>query len=253
MAKREKKEKKLKENGEESDNRLATVIFTLLTILIWLAVFAVLIKLDVGGFGSKVLRPLLKEVPGVNLILPGATDEEIIEENNQTFTNLAEAAAYIQELEARLAQYEASGSANEEAIGELNSEIERLRAFEEAQKAFQQEKEQYYQEVVLGNGTEVMQSFQQWYENMDPATAEVIYRQVLEQLQLDEQTKEYASIYSRMEPADVALIFQEMTGDLDTVAMILKNMEVKKRGDILSAIAQNDATFAAKLTQLLAP
>lgn len=253
MAKRDKKEKKKRENGEESDSRLATVIFTLLTILIWLIVFGVLIKLDVGGFGSKVLRPLLKDVPGVNLILPEASDEEIIEENDHVYTNLAEADAYIKELEARLALYEESGNADQETISELNSEIERLQAFEAEQKAFQEEKEAYYQEVVLGNGTEMMTSFKEWYENMDPATAEVIYRQVLEQLQLDEKTKEYASIYSSMDAADAALIFQEMTGDLDTVVKILNNMDVKKRGAILSAIAQNDATFAAKITQLLAP
>lgn len=253
MAKKDKKEKKLKENGEESDSRIATVIFTLLTILIWLAVFGVLIKLDVGGFGSKVLRPVLKDVPVVNLILPKASDEEIIEESNHAYTNLAEAAEYIRELEARLAEYEQLGILDAEKISELNSEIERLKSFEAEQKAFQEEKEAYYQEVVLGNGTEMMQSFKEWYENMDKATADVIYRQVLEQMQLDELTEEYASIYSSMDAADVALIFQEMTGDLDTVVMILNNMEPKKRGAILSAIAQNDATFAAKLTQLLAP
>lgn len=253
MAKREKKEKKKRENGEESDSRLATVIFTLLTILIWLIVFGVLIKLDVGGFGSGVLRPLLKDVPIVNLILPEASDEEIIEENNNAYTNLAEADAYIKELEARLALYEESSNTSQETISELSSELERLRAFESEQKAFQEEKEKYYQEVVLGNGDEMMTSFKEWYENMDSATAEIIYRQVLEQQQLDERTQEYASIYSSMDAADAALIFQEMTGDLDTVVKILNNMDVKKRGAILSAIAQNDATFAAKITQLLAP
>ena len=110
--KREKKEKKLNENGEESEGRVATVIFTLLTILIWLAVFCVLIKLDVGGFGSKVLRPMLKDVPGVNLILPPASDDEILDENNHAYTNLAEADAYIKELEAKLAMYEEAGNAN---------------------------------------------------------------------------------------------------------------------------------------------
>ena len=253
MAKKDKKDKRLKENGEESDSKIATVIFTLLTILIWLAVFAALIKLDVGGFGSTVLRPLLKDVPGVNMILPAASDNEIIENNNHAYTNLAEADAYIKELEAKIAEYEEASNANSETLGELNSELERLRTFEADQKAFQAEKEQYYQEVVLGNGKENMQSFQQWYENMDAATAEVIYRQVLEQLQLDQRTEEYASIYSSMDAADVALIFQEMTGDLDTVAKILNNMDVKKRGAIMSALAQNDATFAAKITQLLAP
>ena len=160
MAKKDKKNKRLKENGEESDSKIATVIFTLLTILIWLAVFAALIKLDVGGFGSTVLRPLLKDVPGVNLILPAASDNEIIENNNHAYTNLAEADAYIKELEAKIAAYEEANNANSEALGELNSELERLRTFEADQKAFQAEKEQYYQEVVLGNGKENMQSFQ---------------------------------------------------------------------------------------------
>lgn len=253
MAKRDRKERRKNENGEESDSRLATVIFTLLTILIWLVVFGVLIKLDVGGFGSKVLRPLLKDVPVISLILPEASDDEIIEEHNEAFTNLAEASAYIKELEAKLAAYEAEETADKETIGELNSELERLKSFEAEQKAFQEEKEKYYQEVVLGNGDEMMTSFKEWYEKMDSATAEVIYRQVMEKYQLNEMTKDYASIYSSMEPEDVALIFQEMTGDLDTVVNILNNMDAKKRGAILSAIAQNDATFAAKITQLLAP
>ena len=253
MAKKDKKNKRLKENGEESDSKIATVIFTLLTILIWLAVFAALIKLDVGGFGSTVLRPLLKDVPGVNLILPAASDNEIIENNNHAYTNLAEADAYIKELEAKIAAYEEANNANSEALGELNSELERLRTFEADQKAFQAEKEQYYQEVVLGNGKENMQSFQQWYENMDKATAEVIYRQVMEQKQLDESRQEFAAVYSSMEAEDVAKIFQEMTGDLDTVVMILNNMDSRKRGAVLSALAQSDATFAAKLTLLLAP
>ena len=212
-----------------------------------------LIKLDVGGFGSKVLRPLLKDVPGVSLILPPASDEEIITDNNHAYTNLAEADAYIKELEAKLAAYEEAGNANLETIVELNSEIERLKSFEADQKAFQEEKEQYYQEVVLGNGQEMMDSFEQWYKNMDPSTAELIYQQLLEQKQIDENRQEFASIYSSMNAEDVALIIQEMTGDLDTVVMILNNMDVKKRGAILSALAQSDPTFAAKLTQLMAP
>lgn len=253
MAKKKRKDNKLNENGEEKDSRLATVIFTVLTILIWLVVFGVLIKLDVGGFGTKVLRPLLKDVPIVNLILPEASDDEIAAESNYAYTTLAEADAYIRELEARLAAYEQAGATDAETISGMKSELERLKSFEAEQKAFQQEKEAYYQEVVLGNGTDVMKNFKQWYEKMDAATAEVIYRQVLEQLQLDEKTQEFASVYSSMDAADVALIFLEMTGDLDTVAKILNNMDTRKRGAILSAIAQKDAVFAAKLTQLLAP
>lgn len=253
MAKREKKEKKLKENGEESDNKITTVLFTLLTILIWLVIFGVLIKLDVGGFGSGVLRPILKDVPIVNLILPPASVDEIIEENNYKYTNLAEATEYIKELEEELSAYQQTGATDAETIAELQSELERLRAFEEEKKAFEAERQKYYEEVVLGNGTETMQSFKTYYESIDPATAEIIYQQVLEQLQQDERVKEYVATFSGMDAASVAVIFQEMTGDLDTVVNILRNMDTRKRGAILSALAEKDATYAAKITQLLAP
>ena len=73
--KRENKENELKENGEESGSKALTIVFAILTVVIWLAIFAVLIKLDFGGFGSKVLRPVLKDIPVINKILPEPTDE----------------------------------------------------------------------------------------------------------------------------------------------------------------------------------
>lgn len=257
MAKKEKKEKKekeLKENGEaSSDNKVLTIVFAVLTVIIWLAILAVLIKLDFGGFGSKVLRPVLKDVPVINKILPEATEEEILEENNYKFKNLAEAVEYIKELELELADYQQAQGTDNETITELKQEIERLKVFEANQAAFEQEKEAYYNEVVLGNGDQVASDFAQWYENMDSATAEKIYQQVMEKEKLDKQLQDFVSAYSTMDAASAALIFQEMTGDLDTVVKILNTMDAKKRSAILSAIAENDAVYAAKITQLLAP
>ena len=43
---------------------------TLMIIVIWIAILAVLIHFDVGGFGSTVMQPILKDVPYVNKILP---------------------------------------------------------------------------------------------------------------------------------------------------------------------------------------
>ena len=56
-----------------------------------------------------------------------------------------------------------------------------------------------------------------------------------------------------MDAETAALIFQEMTGDLDTVIKILNTMDAKNRSAILSALAARDAVYAAKITQLLAP
>lgn len=73
--KQEKKEKKNakgnapepEENEDEKGGgRLMLVLTTILIIAIWMGIIGILIKTDVGGFGSTVLYPLLKDVPYVN-------------------------------------------------------------------------------------------------------------------------------------------------------------------------------------------
>ena len=55
--------------GEEG-GKLLIVLVTVIIVVVWLAILALLVKLDVGGFGSTVLHPMLKDVPYVNMILP---------------------------------------------------------------------------------------------------------------------------------------------------------------------------------------
>lgn len=251
--KNQKKGKDVMESEEKSDNKWITIIFAILTILVWLTIFCVMVKLDVNSFGSKVMRPIFKDVPIINLILPGPSDEELVSEENLPYQNLSEAIDYIKELELQIQGYQEENVEQESRITELQASVERLQQFEENQRAFQEEKDQYYQEVVLGNGTEMMDSFQKWYEKMDPETAERIYNLVVErfeQLKLDD---EYVSTFEEMEAAQAAAIFTEMSGDLDTVVKILRSLNADTRSAILGALASRDAVFAAKLTQLLAP
>ena len=251
--KNQKKGRDVVESEEKSDNKLITIIFAILTILVWLAIFCVMVKLDVNGFGSKVMRPIFKDVPIINLILPGPSDEELVTEENLPYQNLSEALDYIKELELQIQGYQEENVGQETQISELQAAVERLQQFEQNQQAFQEEKDRYYQEVVLGNNTEMMQSFREWYENMDPETAERIYNLVIErfeQLKLDE---EYVQTFEEMDAVRAAAIFVEMSGDLDTVVKTLRSLNADTRSAILCAIASNDALFAAKLTQLLAP
>lgn len=73
-------------------------------IFVWLAILAALIKFDVGGFGSSVLRPILKDVPVVNKILPAASEEEKKAEEEENaddnkIATLSQAKAMIEQLE----------------------------------------------------------------------------------------------------------------------------------------------------------
>ena len=53
------KQKKEKSGGMKGTG----VLIIILIIISWLSIMALLIKCDVGGFGSGVLRPVLKDVP----------------------------------------------------------------------------------------------------------------------------------------------------------------------------------------------
>ena len=75
-----------------------TALIALIIIIIWLVVFAFLIKLDVGGIGSNVLYPVLKDVPLVNKILPSVSEEQQAEEGNYKYTTLKSANARIDNL-----------------------------------------------------------------------------------------------------------------------------------------------------------
>lgn len=88
--KRNKKDAKKKgeENLDDEDEEPGTggkaivALVALVIIAIWLAIFALVIKMDVGGFGSTVMTPLLKNVPVLNKILPES--EEYAKEDRKS-------------------------------------------------------------------------------------------------------------------------------------------------------------------------
>ena len=57
------------DDGSEG-NSLLTFGATILIVVLWMAVICAIIKLDIGGFGSSVVTPILKDVPVLNKILP---------------------------------------------------------------------------------------------------------------------------------------------------------------------------------------
>lgn len=51
------------DDSDSVSSKIVMVLVTILIIAIWLGIFAVFVKADVGGFGSTVLAPALKDVP----------------------------------------------------------------------------------------------------------------------------------------------------------------------------------------------
>ena len=244
-------EQEAKLTEDEEAGGVSVFLVTVVIVIIWVAILCLLIKLDVGGFGSSVLAPVLKDVPVVNKILPSdstvTTDDE---ESYGGYTSLREAVDYIKELELQLEDAQAASSVDYETLEEQRAEIERLQTFEDAQVEFERIKTEFYEEVVYAEKGPGAEEYVKYYQTMDPTTAEYLYKQVIQQQEADQEIKDYAQTYSEMKPKAAAAIFEAMTDDLDLAARILDQMSAEDRGNILGAM---DAETAARLTRIMDP
>lgn len=239
-------------DGEGAGNG-SVFLVTFIIVLVWVAILCLVVKLDLGGFGSNVLTPILKDVPVINLILPKAVEsvpEGEEEDAYGGYTDLREAVDYIKELELELERAQTAQSDNSEEMAQLKAEVERLKTFEDSQVDFQRIKTEFYEEVVYADNGPGLEAYRSYYEQMDPATAEYLYKQVVAQLEESDEIREYAQTYSSMKPKAAATIFESMTDNLELVARILGSMAADDRGSILGVM---DPEVAARLTKIMDP
>lgn len=251
--------KEAKKNGttdefeEESGGGKAAVVFvTLMIIVIWIAILAVLIHFDVGGFGSTVMQPILKDVPYVNKILPKTEEEETKtkEDSKYPYKTVDEAVAYIKELEKELADAKESNSENDAYVADLEAQAAQWKEYKENEQKFEEEKAKFYKEVVFSDQAPDINEYKKYYESIDPQNAENLYKQVVEQQEKDDDMSDYVKAYSQMKPKQAAAIFDTMTDNLELVAKILSAIKADARGDILGNMKTDTA---AKVTKLMEP
>ena len=241
--------KELDEEKESGKGVLALV--TVLIVIIWLGIIAILIKTDVGGFGSTVLYPVLKDVPYINKILPNQ-DSAIneITDTQYQYSSLDDAIDRIKELELQLDEAQNNKKKDKQTIKDLKKQIEDLSTYKEDQAAFEKEKEKFYEEVVFSDEAPDINEYKTYYESIDPENAEVLYKQVVEQITYDDEVQDDAKTYSQMKPKEAAAIFDTMTDNLGLVSDILMCMGAQARADILGKM---NAETAAKLTEIMEP
>ena len=238
------------EEEEKGSGKIVLFLVTLLIIAIWLGIIALLIKTDVGGFGSSVLYPVLKDVPYVNKILPKPESGVTAENTQSQYGSLDEAVDRIKELEMQLDAANSKNKKDQKKIKDLKAKVNDLSKYKEDEAAFEKEKEKYYEGVVFSDQAPDIEQYKAYYESIEPENAEVLYKQVVEQITYDDQVKDYAKTYSQMKPKEAAAIFNTMTDNLGLVADILMSMGAQQRGDILGKM---DAGTAAKLTEIMEP
>lgn len=258
-AKKEAKKRAKELAKQESDlydensggSMFGAIIITIVLVIVWIGIFCLVVKLDIGGVGTNVFAPILKNIPVVKLILPkdSVTETQDIE-SYYGYTSLSDAVDRIKLLENELSTLQAENDVNKEQIDALTTEVNRLKTFEANQIEFERIKNQFYQEVVYSEKGPGAEQFARYYESIDPATAEYIYRQVVQEEAVSEEVLEYAKAYSEMKPKQAAAIFNSMTDNLQLAAKILENMNAEDRGNILGAM---NPDVAAKITKIMEP
>lgn len=254
--------KEAKKNGEtlpEDEERLGIgggiimAFVVLLILLIWLVIFAFLVKMDVGGFGSTVLFPVLKDVPYVNQILPGIEDylpEEVVEDEYSQYKTVEQAIDRIKELELEIDELKNASASNSDYVAELETSAQELAEYKANQKTFEETKEKFYEEVVFSENAPDINEYKTYYESIEPENAAAIYKQVVSQLQNNKEIEDYVKTYSSMKAKNAASIFDAMTDDYDLVCEILQAMDASTRASILEAM---NADNAAILTKMMEP
>ncbi len=239
------KKDKTKEN-ESGGSKLVNAIIVLVIILIWLAVFAFLIKLDVGGIGSNILYPVLKDVPVINKILPAPSEEMQASEDNYAYTTLKSANERIKELESQLEAQGGTNAANSDYIANLEAEVKNLQKYKDQMDDFDKKVEEFNEKIVFNDNAPDISEYRSYYESIEPENAEKIYRQVMQRERYNEKAKELATYYANMEASKAAQVLAEMDEDLDLICDILQNMTEKQAAAIIQEL---DNEYAAQITK----
>ena len=246
MGKKDDKEKKQKKDDDNltKGGIILNIILSVLLALIILLGFLVFVKLDIGGFGNNVLRPVIEDWPVVNKILPKEEykDEEVKEYPYET---VEEACEVISELQAKIDKLQQENDDINTKVNNLKKENKKLKEYETDYKEFVKLKEEFEQEVVFSSDAPDITEYQKYYESIEPENAEKLYKQVVEKTNADQEIVDLANTYAKMEPANAAKALEEAGESISMVCKILTIMTQKNRAAIMDEMTP---AFAAKVT-----
>ena len=249
--KKGKKNKKAETDEDSKGSGIAVVLAGIIILIVWLGIIALLIHMDVGGIGTMV-SPYLKNIPVVKNILPASAsgDATSTENDPYAFSSMQEAVARVKELEKQVAKQKKQLATAENDSADLAQLKKQLKKYQDNEKKFEKEKADFYEQVVYADNAPDISNYKTYYEEIEPETAEKLYKQVISDLQTDSKLSDYAAAYSAMKPKEAAAIFDTMTNNLKLVGKILWTMKKDDRGAILGKM---DPDTAAAVTKLMEP
>ena len=156
---------------------------------------------------------------------------------------LEEANRRIMELEGEKEQL-SSLKDEAEAVKLENEKL--LERIEQERAQLQKEKEEVAQIIANGNP----EGLKDYFNRIDPETAQKIYTEIIKQEAADQQVKKMAKTYAEMEPANAAAVLTELKDrDIELVLDIISLMKADESAEIMENM---DPELAAELIKKLA-
>ena len=253
-------------DAEDVGSGFATFVITLLIIFMWLAIMALLIRLDIGGLGSQVLAPVIGRVPVINRILP---EGSIPKDDEETARNAASNTAASQQGAQGDIIIPGTGSTGTAPVQDQsqqttlptnpsiacdtdsNADIRQL----EGELAQAQQRNNDYAQTIAQQQAELqrLQPFEQEQAEFERVKAD-FYEQVI-YAENGPGIEEYIKYYEGIDPELAAQLYQEAirtrldTEEVRKYAAAYASMKPKKAAGVFEDLVNNkgDAELAARI------
>lgn len=255
-----KEEKQLPKNTDNEKQKkkgiglLAFLFPILFSMLIIFGIWGYFIKTNKFNLGER-LRPQLKDIPIVRMVLPPPPDpedldslswDELVAKYKSKRTEVEKLQKQIETLNKVISDLQKYKNKQEE-LDQQRAVLEQEKKALMAEKKRLQEDKLKFAEQVKNKDP---QGFIGFFERMDKEIAQQIYEKVIREKQVNEEVKKFVNTFENMEPANAAKVLEQMgVGNIDLVANIMKLMKKQNAAEILNNM---DPVFAANLADRMA-
>lgn len=246
---------------EKPAGLLHSIIVVFLALLVVavvsFGVFYFFTKNNINGFADTV-RPWIKDKPILKLALPKVPEpkdpddpkylnqKELVQKYNEYREKVKSLTESLEKANQEIARMEQENLAAGEADAKLKENQAVLDSVKREQEALKAEKEAISKLIATGN----KEGFKEYFEKVDKATAEAIYREIIEKTVIDAEMAKLAKPFTEMEPARAAQVLTELfSNDSESALNIIEGMKASAMASILERM---DPKIAAEIVSMLA-
>ncbi|MCL2874014.1 MAG: hypothetical protein FWE29_03685 [Defluviitaleaceae bacterium] len=227
-------EKEARKAMKKAEGKGGGLVVKLVAVLLVASIFAAF-WFNVFGVRDNYLMPVLQRIPVVNNLLPMTEEEDPYESMTQ-----AELIATIESLRREVGEKEEQIQSLSDRSNILAGQVETLTQFRDQQAQFRADKEEFDRMIVGGGPID----FARFFERVDPENAAILYQDAIRREHHNRDFANYVSMIQAMEARSAAdMLSRLIRSNPDLVASVLRSMDNRISGEVLSAMSAQDAAL----------